>query len=217
MLKADIEIGGFDQLFNLKAGRIIQKHYGMPEQDVLTVQMLEGTDGRKMSTSWGNVITIVDEPNDMYGKVMSIKDELIEKYLILCAELPMEEIKGIMEVIKKGGNPKDAKMRLGREIVALYHGKEKADKAEENFIQTFKQGEIPKDIQIVKCKVGEALVNIVLKEDLVKSKTEWRRLVDEGAVSEMESGEKISDPEFKISKNLVLKVGKRRFLKVEVE
>ncbi|MFA6552610.1 MAG: tyrosine--tRNA ligase [Candidatus Paceibacterota bacterium] len=216
MLKADVEIGGFDQLFNLKAGRIIQKHYGQPEQDVLTTEMLEGTDGRKMSTSWGNVINITDEPNDMYGKVMSVKDELIEKYFVLCTELPMEEIKKVMEAVKNGGNPRDAKMRLAKEIVALYHGKEKSEKAELNFVETFKKGGIPEDAPEIKAKKDEMLSELMLKEKIVKSKTEWRRLIDEGAVMNMESEEKITDYEFKVSKNIVLKVGKRRFAKIVI-
>jgi tyrosyl-tRNA synthetase len=90
-INADVELGGFDQLFNVKAGRVVQKHYGKPEQDVLTVQMLEGTDGRKMSSSWGNIIAIVDEPNDMYGKIMSVRDDLLTKYFLLCTDLSEEE------------------------------------------------------------------------------------------------------------------------------
>jgi tyrosyl-tRNA synthetase len=94
-INADVELGGFDQLFNVKAGRTVQKHYGKPEQDILTTQMLEGTDGRKMSSSWGNIIAIVDEPNDMYGKIMSVRDDLMTKYFLLCTDISEEEIKVI--------------------------------------------------------------------------------------------------------------------------
>ncbi len=111
-VKADVELGGFDQLFNLKAGRVIQSHYGQEPQDILTTEMLEGTDGRKMSTSWGNVINITEEPVDMFGKVMSIKDELIDKYFKLCTD--------VEETIS--GSPKERKLLLAREIVKLYHG-----------------------------------------------------------------------------------------------
>jgi tyrosyl-tRNA synthetase len=143
VVKSDIEIGGFDQLFNVRAGRTVQKHYSQPEQDILTIQMLEGTDGRKMSTSWGNIITIIDEPNDMFGKVMSIKDELIGKYFLLCTDVPVEEIESLETEIKSGDlNPRDVKLRLGREIVSVYHGEEVAKRAEEEFIKIFSQKEI---------------------------------------------------------------------------
>ncbi len=130
MVKADIEIGGFDQLFYLKAGRAIQKYYGEIEQDVLTTQMLEGTDGRKMSSSWGNIISIVDEPNDMYGKIMALRDDLIERYFTLCTRLSVEEIAKVVAPLKTGGNPRDVKMALAREIVTLYHSAQDAEKAE---------------------------------------------------------------------------------------
>lgn len=216
-VKADVELGGFDQLFNLKAGRIIQKHYEVPEQDVLTVQMLEGTDGRKMSSSWGNVITIVDEPSDMYGKIMSVKDELILKYFLLCTDLPVSEIEKMEKDMAAGGNPKNAKMRLAKEVVTLYHGKEKALEAEKNFTETFGKGGVPEDLKEVPVASGEKLVDVLMREGIVKSKTEFRRLLDEGAISDMDSKEKITDPDFQVKKDLVFKVGKKRFAKVKVK
>ena len=213
-VKADIEIGGFDQLFNLKAGRIIQKHYGQPEQDILTTTMLEGTDGRKMSTSWGNVINITDEPNDMYGKIMSLKDELITKYFLLCTDLSTEEIEKIKTELNGGSNPKIIKMRLAREIVTLYHDEVAALKAEENFENTFKKGDMPEDALKVEAKQNSHLAELLVENKIVESKTEFSRLIKDGAISEVENGEKITDRDFKVTKNLNLRIGKKRFVKV---
>lgn len=206
-VKSDIEIGGFDQLFNLKAGRIIQKHYDMPEQDVLTIEMLEGTDGRKMSTSWGNVITIVDEPNDMFGKIMSIKDELIEKYFKLCTD---------MKDIPKNENPRDNKIILGYEIVKTYHGEKKAKEAQENFINTFQKKEIPDEIEEIKVGEGEMLVEILVSKNILDSKSEWRRLVEQNAIHDLENDTRITDVNFKVEKNITLKIGKKKFIKIIV-
>jgi tyrosyl-tRNA synthetase len=207
-VKSDVEIGGFDQLFNLKAGRTVQKHYGMTEQDILTVEMLEGTDGRKMSTSWGNVITIVDEPNDMFGKIMSVKDELIEKYFKLCTDvfLPASEITN---------NPRDAKMKLAHEIVKIYHGEKRAIEAKINFINTFQKKEIPNEMEEIKVGTEEILGDVLVKNKITESKSEWRRLVEEGAVKKMsEQGEeKITDFRI-IAVPGVYKIGKRRFVKI---
>lgn len=207
-VKADIEIGGFDQLFNLKAGRTVQKHYGMAEQDIMTVSMLEGTDGRKMSTSWGNVITIVDEPNDMFGKIMSVKDELIAKYFSLCTDV---------KEISKSENPRDDKMKLGYEIVKLYHGEKKAQAAQEHFINTFSKKEIPEDLEKVDADIDTNLVDTLIKEKIITSKSEWRRLVEAGAIHDLDQDESIKDVNYKILKNITLKVGKKRFLKILVK
>ncbi len=209
-VKADVEIGGFDQLFNLKAGRIIQRHYGMAEQDVLTLQMLEGTDGRKMSTSWGNVITIVDKPKDMYGKVMAIKDELINKYFDLCTDIKSSEI-------KKAENPKEDKMKLAYEIVKIYHGEKKVKEAEENFVNTFSKKEIPEEMEKIKGNIGEILSDILVFNKILSSKGEWRRLVEGNAIHDLINNENITDQYFKISKDLTLKIGKKRFIKITLQ
>lgn len=214
VLKADIEIAGFDQLFNMKAGRIIQKCYGQPEQDILTFQMLEGTDGRKMSSSWGNVIALNDTPNDMLGKIMSMRDELITKYYLLCTDVVMEEIKQIEESITLGKlNPRDAKMQLAKEIVRMYHGAEAADKAEEYFVTAFQKKEVPANLPEVTVESGSKLVEILLNQEAIKSKSDFRRLIEEGAIGWMD-GDKISDPNFTINQTGVLRVGKKKFLKI---
>lgn len=214
-VKADVEIGGFDQLFNVKAGRTIQKYFGQPEQDVLTTKMLVGTDGRKMSTSWGNVINITDVPEDMFGKVMSLKDDLIQTYFTLCTHVSDEFVAQITERLEKGENPRDIKIELARAIVALYWGDEAAARAEKHFIDTFSEKKIPQDIKTIDVDPESSLID-VLAATLGDSKTHFRRLIQDGAVTNLETGVKISDPTFVIANSLTLKVGKRDFLKIVV-
>jgi len=215
-VSADLEIGGFDQLFNLKAGRIVQKHYGKPEQDILITKMVEGTDGRKMSTSWGNVITIVDEPNEMFGRLMSINDELITKYLLLATDMPELEIVDIGGRMEKGElNPRDAKMKLAQMVVEIYYGKDVAERAKNNFIETFQKGGAPEDVREVEVESGISLSDVLLGEGLVSSKADFRRLVEGNAIEADE--EKITDNLYKIHKSFLVKVGKHRFLKIKIK
>ena len=213
-VKADVEIGGFDQLFNLKAGRIIQEQYGMEKQNILCFSMLEGTDGRKMSTSWGNIITIVDEPFDMFGKVMALHDDLIVKYFLLTTDISLEQIAEIEKELKEGANPKDVKMRLAQELVTMYHTEKDAALAKNSWIETFSKGGVPENIQEIKTTEDKEIIDILLEQKIVASKTEWRRLVEDGAVSEIEGGP-VSDIKLK-AKNMTLKVGKKRFVKITV-
>ncbi|HMP67314.1 MAG TPA: tyrosine--tRNA ligase [Candidatus Paceibacterota bacterium] len=217
MVDADIEIGGFDQLFNLKAGRIVQKHYNKKEQDILTTIMLEGTDGRKMSTSWGNVINITDEPNDMFGKVMSLKDELIIKYFRACTDVSESRIFELEELLKSQKiNPRDAKKELAREIVKTYYDSDVAGSAESNFEKTFSHGGIPENILETESVVGKLLADVLFENKIIDSKGDWRRLIDGGAVSIIENSEKISDPNYKIEKTATYRIGKKRFIKISV-
>lgn len=213
-IKADVEIGGFDQLFNLKAGRVVQKHFNMPEQDIVITEMLEGTDGRKMSTSWGNVITTTDEPNDMFGKVMSLKDELIIKYFTLCTDAPLLEISGFEKDLKNGMNPRDVKVKLAFEIVTLYHGVKLAEKAKMTFIETFSKGAVPEDVIEIKALKNSSLMDLLVKNKIVASNGEFRRLVKEGAITDAESGEKITDTNFEIKKSATYRIGKKRFVRI---
>lgn len=210
-VSADVEIGGFDQLFNLKAGRVIQKHYGKKEQDIMTVKMLEGTDGRKMSTSWGNVINIVDNPYDMYGKIMSINDSLIYNYFVSCTDLSLEEINNISKELEEKENYKEAKSRLAKEVVSIYHGKESAEKAEKDFEETFSKKGIPENILKISISDKTPLVDVLIDQQIIESKTEWRRLVSDGAVSK--DGIKITDLNIN-SLSGVYKIGKRRFIQI---
>ncbi len=216
-VKSDVEIGGFDQLFNLKAGRTVQKRYGQKEQDIMTVSMIEGTDGRKMSSSWGNIIGLTDSPEDMFGKVMSIKDELITKYFLLCTDTPMNTIEGYARDMVTGKvNPRDLKIILGKELVTMYHSKKSAEKAEANFIATFQNKEIPKDVEEAKVEKNTFLVDVLLKKKVITSKSEFRRLVDEHAITNLDNNEKISS-HGALAENGTYRIGKKRFIKIEVK
>ena len=211
-VKSDVEIGGYDQLFNLKAGRAIQEFFGMPKQHIMNLQMLEGTDGRKMSTSWGNVVTVVDEPNDMFGKIMSLRDELIIKYFNLCTDTDESQIKKYEEDLKSGANPRDIKFILAEEIVKMYHNEKVAAQAKQNFIEVFQNKGLPDDIPEIYAEEKEMFSDVALRAGVIESKSEWKRLVEEGAVS-YESGEVLSNYK-ELAKSATLKIGKKRFLKV---
>ncbi|MFM2357755.1 MAG: tyrosyl-tRNA synthetase, tyrosyl-tRNA synthetase [Candidatus Parcubacteria bacterium] len=213
VVKSDVEIGGFDQLFNLKAGRTVQKRYGMKEQDVLTTKMLLGTDGRKMSTSWGNVINITDEPGDMFGKVMSIKDELISDYFLLCTNTSLSEIEEIKKQLAQGENPRNIKIVLAFKIVELYYGGSKAEFAQKNFIQTFKKGGVPEDIQTIQVEKDSLFVDVLTNAGFISSKSDFRRLVVEGALAKLPEGRKITDP-YGVAEEGDFKIGKRRFVRI---
>lgn len=208
-VKADVELGGFDQLFNLKAGRVIQEHFKMQPQDILMTEMLEGTDGRKMSTSWGNVINISEEPNEMFGKVMSVKDELIEKYFLLCTDLPEVEIKSL------SGNPKDKKMRLAKEIVTLYHNADAAEKAAQEFEHIFSNKNVPTDLAEVSVSDHEInLVDLVVEVGFAESKNEARRLIEQGGVRVDDTPQTDPHQTIAIGDGIVLQVGRRRYARV---
>lgn len=211
-VKADVELGGTDQRFNILAGRSLQEHYGQEPQAIMLNPLINGLDGRKMSSSWGNTITLDAAPADMYGKVMSLRDDLIATYFELCTRVPMQEVQEILQA-----HPKEAKMRLAREIVTMYHNADEAAKAEDQFTHTFSEGGIPSDIQEVQVQKDTPLVDVLMQTGVVVSKTEWRRLVEDGAVMLPEKeNEKITDPNFTPSESLVVKVGKRRFLKITI-
>ncbi|OGJ06763.1 tyrosine--tRNA ligase [Candidatus Nomurabacteria bacterium RIFOXYD2_FULL_35_12] len=213
-VKSDLEIGGFDQLFNLKAGRTVQKRYGQKEQDIMVLSMLEGTDGRKMSSSWGNVISIVDKPDIMYSKIMEVKDDFILKYFTLCTNISLFEIDNIKKELENGTNPRDIKMRLAHEIVGIYHGNKKAELAEENFVNTFQKKEIPDEMEEIKADAGELLSEVLVKNNILSSKSEWRRLVLGNGVHDLDKNSTIIDQNIKIVENLTLKIGKKRFVKI---
>ncbi|MBI1839058.1 MAG: tyrosine--tRNA ligase, partial [Candidatus Colwellbacteria bacterium] len=219
-VKADVELGGFDQLFNLHAGRVIQRYYGQKEQDIMTCAMLEGTDGRKMSTSWGNVINISDEPNDMFGKIMSIRDELISKYFLLCTDVEEAEIRKIVSNIKsKKLNPRDAKLRLAKEIVFIYHGGKAAQKAEENFMSLFSKKDMTVDIPTLEIKNHEkiAVANLPIITKVTASRSEARRLVEQGGLQINEVTKSGSKELVSLKSGDILKIGKRHFFRIIVK
>lgn len=211
MMKTDLEVGGTDQLFNMLAGRTVQKSYGQIPQSVMSFHILEGTDGRKMSTSWGNCIYIDDEPLEMYGKIMTIRDELIPSYFKMATDLPMDVIEQIEKDMALGDNPRDTKASLAREIVARYNGKAVAIKAEKEWEKQFREGDKPTDIETVKVKKG--LIVDVIAEAFAISKSEARRLLQQGGVKI--DDKPVKDLETKVEGSCLIQLGKRRYKKIK--
>jgi tyrosyl-tRNA synthetase len=213
-MEVDLEIGGNDQLFNMLAGRTLLKTYKNKEKHVLCTPLIEGLDGRKMSKSYGNTIDIMDAPTDMFGKVMSMTDDLIIKYFILCTDMPMKEINAIDVELKDGANPRDAKVRLAREIVALYHGEKAGIQAEEEFANVFKKGGLPDEMPEFKMSGDRNIVDLLELCKLVETRSEAKRLIKEGGVKI--NGEKVPDPNvsIRLEKGMIIQVGKRRFAKI---
>ena len=215
-VKADVELGGFDQLFNLKIGRDVQKIFGQESQDIMTLKMLFGLDGRKMSTSWGNVINITDKSEEQFGKIMSMKDELILDYFELCTRIPLEEIKKMGKELKKNQiNLRDLKLKLAREIVRLYHGKKAAKRAEKEFRRVFERKELPSRIPNISIKVKKLnILNLLVETKLTSSKSEAKRLILQKAVKINGVLKENWQEIIEIKNGMVIQVGKRRFRKV---
>jgi tyrosyl-tRNA synthetase len=211
MVKADVELGGTDQRFNLLAGRTLQEHYKQEPQNIIMCPLLEGTDGRKMSSSWGNTITLTAEASDMYGKIMSIQDELIVKYFTLTTRVPMETIKGYEKELKNGGNPRDYKMKLAFELVKFYHSEKLANEAQEYFISTFSKKEIPDEIPELKPSTYD-IITVLVEAKFVKSKSEARQVIQQGGVKVNE--EKVEDIAFEVKKGDVVQKGSRFFVRI---
>jgi len=213
-VKADVELGGTDQKFNLLAGRKIQKAFGQEPQDIMTTSLMAGMDGRKMSSSWGNVINITDEPNNMFGKVMSVDDGLIKKYFVLATRTPFSEIDRIMKELQ---NPRDQKLILAQSITSLYHGAKKAAQAKENFIKQFTNKELPDHIEEKKISPPRTykLSELLKLAGLAGSKGEARRLIEQKGVKV--KGVVSTDVDIALDgkKEYLLQVGKRKFLKVK--
>ena len=218
-VKADLEVGGFDQLFNLGIGREMQKMFKQPPQDIMVLKMLPGLDGRKMSTSWGNVVNILDKPKEMYGKLMSLRDNLMPLYFELCTQLPMEEVKAIEKSLtKEKVNPRDIKAKLAREVVALYYGEEEAKKAESEFQRVFKNKEIPKDIPVFKTNKEEYhLLDLLFETKLAGSKSDAKRLILQGGLKINKKQEKNWQKNIQLRNGDILQVGKRKFVKIILE
>ncbi len=219
-MKADVELGGTDQKFNLLMGRELQKTYDQKPQCVLMMPLLEGTDGvQKMSKSLGNYIGISDAPNDMFGKLMSISDDLMWRYFELLSFRDMQEINGWREETKSGLNPRDIKIKLAEEIVERFHNAAAASQAKEDFFARFARHEIPDDIpELTVSANGDGLLisNLLKAAGLVPTTSEANRLIDQGGVKI--NAEKISDRTLVIpvGESNIYQVGKRRFAKVKV-
>lgn len=206
VLKSDIEVGGTDQIFNLLVGRDLQKDFGQPPQVVLTMPLLEGTDGiNKMSKSLDNYIAINDKPSQIFGKTMSISDELMHKYYTLLTDVDMQAIKEM--------HPRQAKAALAKAIICQYYGSAEAEKASDEFQRIFSEKKTPLDLALFTLNQPLAVIDIIVASGLARSKNEARRLIQQGGVDFEDK--RISDENLIISSSGVLKVGSRRFLKLE--
>ena len=219
MLEADVELGGTDQTFNLLVGRELQKRRGQAPQIVMTLPLLEGTDGvRKMSKSYDNAIGIQEEPEQMFGKLMSLSDPMMWRYFDLLSLRPDSELEDLRNQVEGGGNPRDAKLELARELVARFHDEAAAERAQEDFTARFRDHQLPEDMEEIELTAEEALLlpNVLQQAGLCSSTSDARRMIKAGAVRM--DGEKISDPkcELPFDSAVVLQVGRRRVARVSL-
>lgn len=225
VIEADVELGGSDQLFNMMAARKIQEHFKQIPQSVMTMQILNGLDGRKMSSSYDNCIFITDPPKEQYGKIMSMGDEMIISYFSLATDLSDEEIKSLTLSLKQGDNPKEIKERLAFEIVKRYYGDKKATRAAKEFENIFAKGGAPEDIETISVALSDGkgtagemnIIDLLEQAKLVPSRGEAKRLVEQGGVKiESKAISDISNT-VNISQKKLVQVGKRRFVYVVME
>jgi len=220
-LKADVELGGTDQKFNLLVGRDLQTAYGQPPQVVITMPLLVGTDGvEKMSKSLGNYIGICDEPDQIYGRTMSIPDELIYDYFELATDVPADELKSIKNMLSsKKINPMDLKKKLAWKLVEIYHDSEKADRAQANFVKQFSKGEIPDKMPDLLVDFDENnqawLPKVISDSGVVKSNSQAIRLIKQGGIKI--NDETVTDKDHKISggDELIIKIGKKNYFRIK--
>ena len=217
-LNADVEMGGTDQKFNLLVGRELQRAFDQEPQVCITLPILEGLDGiNKMSKSLDNYVGVNEDPDEMFGKIMSISDDLMWRWFELLSFRPINEVNGLKKEVKSGMNPRDTKILLAEEIIERFHSKEDAENAKNTFLDRFQKGAKPKDIETFSISLDDdiAIGNLLKESGLVQSTSEAMRLVKQGAVKI--NDEKIDDPKLSIEKNqeLLVQVGKRRFLKIK--
>src|SRR3989344_1609183 len=213
-VKANVELGGTDQRFNLLAGRDIQKYYKQEPQDIVTNPLIEGTDGRKMSSSWGNTINLLDSADEMFGKTMSMPDNLITKYLLLTTRMPMREI----ERVKLRPNPRDQKVELAMEIVAMYHGSDAAIASAKNFDKVFRDKQAPEDMVVFEAtKNPYPILELLVDSGLAESKNDAKRVIEGNGVTV--GGQKITDwkQEIQLENDMVVQFGKRKFVKIKLK
>lgn len=221
MMDVDIEVGGREQTFNMLAGRNLMKTYKNKEKYVMTNPWLPGTDGRKMSKSWGNVINVTDSPQDMYGKIMSVSDKMIVIYFELCTNLSLEEIEEVEELLKsQTENPMVLKKKLAREIVTIYHSASDAQKAEEEFEKVTQKGGLPSSVETIELSKTflstATITDALVISGLAASRSEAKRLITQGGTAVAE--EIITDPNapFNVEDGTVIRAGKRKFVKIRV-
>jgi tyrosyl-tRNA synthetase len=213
-MNVDLELGGTDQTFNMMMGRHLQKVYNDHEKWVLTTPIINGTDGRKMSKTFNNFVGLMEKPTDMFGKLMSITDDLIIEYFTLLTDVSMDEIESMQQAMKSGSNPMEFKKKLAHTITADLHGVKKGDEALEHFEKTVQRGEVI-DAQELSTEEGMTILDIILKAKPEMSKSEIRRLIEQGGV-ELD-GEKVTDPAVlpNVKNKSILRVGKRNYYHLE--
>ena len=215
-LRADMELGGSDQKFNLLVGRELQKQANMEPQVILTMPILEGLDGvQKMSKSLDNYIGVDEDPDSMFGKIMSISDDLMWRYLELLSFESLKTIESWKKEVENGENPRNIKFRLAEEIIARYHDKKQAKKAQQNFIDRFAKNQIPEEMDEFTFSKGIKVANLLKDSNLVSSTSEAYRMIKQGAVKM--DGEKVNDKELTLNEGTsVYQVGKRKFARVTI-
>lgn len=211
-VEADVELGGSDQRFNLLTGREMQRFYGQEPQDMITNPLVEGIDGKKMSSSKGNTINLLDPSDDMFGKVMSLNDDLMIKYFIFLTRVDMEKVREYEKELREGANPRDIKFDLAYYIVEMYHSEEEAKKAKENFIKIFSEKETPEEVSEID-PTSYDVVSVLIESGLVSSKSEAKRVIEQKGVKI--DGEVIENPESEVKPGSLLQKGKRNFLRVK--
>jgi tyrosyl-tRNA synthetase len=216
-MDVDGEIGGNDQTFNMLTGRDLMKTIKNKEKFVITVKLLEDNNGKKMGKTEGNMVSLSDSPSEMYGKIMSWNDSLIIPAFELCTNLSMNEIEQIAaDIASNKSNPRDLKMKLAYCITSIYYGDKKSKQAQEDFSNTFQKNEIPTNIDDILVEKNSLLIDIFLSKNIVSSKSEFRRLVDEHAITNMDTNQKVSS-HTEVVDNGVYRIGKKRFCKIVVK
>lgn len=213
----DGEIGGNDQTFNMLVGRDLMKTLKNKEKFVITTKLLTDSGGAKMGKTEGNMVSLDQTAEDMFGKVMSWNDDIIINAFEIATNVPLTEIKQMATQISEGANPRDAKIKLAREIVKMYHGEKEAEKAVENFEKTFSKGEFPEDAKAIMAEKDEKIGDVLVRNEIVESKSEFRRLIEAGAISDYPD-KKINDPyEITGISERRLKIGKKTFVILKIK
>lgn len=215
-MEVDGEVGGNDQTFNMLMGRTLSKELLGKEKFVITTKLLADAEGEKMGKTTGNMVSLIDTPEEMFGKIMSWTDSMIVPGFELCTDISKEDIQGVADALESGDNPIEQKIALAKKIVETYHGRDGAERAHRHFQSVIQNKETPEEIAEVEAEKGALISEILVKEGILKSKTEFRRLVEEGAVHNLDTGEKIENLHATVEAPITLKVGKRRFLKIRV-
>lgn len=216
-MDVDIEIGGNDQTFNMLTGRDLMKSIKNKEKFVIAMKLLTDSTGKKMGKTEGNMVSLDQTAEDMFGKIMSWADNLIVPGFEIITNLPENEIAKIKSSIEEGINPRDLKIRLAKEVVSMVHSEAMANKAHEDFEKTFTKGEAPEDTPIVEILSGTNIRDSLVKEGIVSSNADWKRLIDGNAISYVGTDMTIDDPFVKAEENITLRIGKKRFVKIVVK